>query len=175
MIKLSKLCKNNMQYAVSDVLCICDNYSIIFKGRLTQDFRLQVFFHKSVSPWPLSMPWDRFVFFRKFAEIMANECLSAHCKDKIPNFETNIPRKGISGSQSQFPHSCVCERFIPRSVSLFCWRKYVDRSWDYINRSQTDECWNWGWGCTIPRKEIHEGDFLCIAVSTTPAIKEKNF
>ncbi len=33
-------------------------------------------------------------------------------KTKYRNFETNIPRKGISGSQSQFPHSCVCERFI---------------------------------------------------------------
>ncbi len=33
-------------------------------------------------------------------------------KTKHRNFETNIPRKGISGSQSQFPHSCVCERFI---------------------------------------------------------------
>ncbi len=28
----------------------------------------------------------------------------------------------------------------PRSVSLFCCRKYVDRSWDYINRSQAHEC-----------------------------------
>jgi hypothetical protein len=28
------------------------------------------------------------------------------------NTETNIPRKGILGSQSQFPHSCVFERFI---------------------------------------------------------------
>ncbi len=28
------------------------------------------------------------------------------------NTETNIPRKGILGPQSQFPHSCVCERFI---------------------------------------------------------------
>jgi hypothetical protein len=49
-------------------------------------------------------------------------------KTKYRNFETNIPRKGISGPQSQFPHSCVCERFIcifPRSVSLFCWRKYA--------------------------------------------------
>ncbi len=27
-------------------------------------------------------------------------------------FETNIPRKGIVRPQSQFPHSCVCERFI---------------------------------------------------------------
>jgi len=33
-------------------------------------------------------------------------------KTKYRNFETNIPRKGISGSQSQFPHSCFCERFI---------------------------------------------------------------
>ncbi len=30
-------------------------------------------------------------------------------KTKYRNFEANIPRKGISGSQSQFPHSCVCE------------------------------------------------------------------
>jgi hypothetical protein len=31
-------------------------------------------------------------------------------KTKCRKFETNIPRKGISGYQSQFPHSCVCER-----------------------------------------------------------------
>ncbi len=46
---------------------------------------------------------------------------------KYRNFETNIPRKGISGHQPQFPQSCVYERFIrifPRSVSLLCWRKY---------------------------------------------------
>ncbi len=33
-------------------------------------------------------------------------------KIKYRNFETNIIRKGISGSQSQFLHSCVCEWFI---------------------------------------------------------------
>ncbi len=33
-------------------------------------------------------------------------------KTKYRNFETNIPRKGISGSQSHFPHSCVYECFI---------------------------------------------------------------
>ncbi len=33
-------------------------------------------------------------------------------KKKGLKFETNIPRKGISGPQSQFPHSCVCERII---------------------------------------------------------------
>jgi hypothetical protein len=31
-------------------------------------------------------------------------------KKKFRKFEANIPRKGISGPQSQFPHSCVCER-----------------------------------------------------------------
>ncbi len=51
----------------------------------------------------------------------------------------------------------------PRSFCLFCWRKYVDRSWEYINRSQTHECWNWGWGRAIPRKEIHKWDFRCSA------------
>ncbi len=38
--------------------------------------------------------------------------LTLHCKDKCRKFETNIPRKGISGPQSQFPHSFVCERII---------------------------------------------------------------
>jgi hypothetical protein len=33
-------------------------------------------------------------------------------KTKYRYFETNIPRKVRSGSQSQFPHSYVCERFI---------------------------------------------------------------
>jgi hypothetical protein len=33
-------------------------------------------------------------------------------KPKCRKLETNIPRKGISGPQSQFPHSCVCERII---------------------------------------------------------------
>ncbi len=33
-------------------------------------------------------------------------------KTKCRKFETYISRKGISGPQSQFPHSCVCERII---------------------------------------------------------------
>jgi hypothetical protein len=38
--------------------------------------------------------------------------LSCTAKTKYLNFETNIPRKRISGPQSQFPHSYVCERLI---------------------------------------------------------------
>ncbi len=33
-------------------------------------------------------------------------------KTQYRKFETNIPRKGIVRPQSQFPHSCVCERFM---------------------------------------------------------------
>ncbi len=37
---------------------------------------------------------------------------NTHCKEPIPKIETNIPRKGFGWPQSQFPHICVCERFI---------------------------------------------------------------
>ncbi len=33
-------------------------------------------------------------------------------KTQYRKFETNIPGKGIARTQSQFPHLCVCERFI---------------------------------------------------------------
>jgi hypothetical protein len=33
-------------------------------------------------------------------------------------FEANIPRKGIARSQSQFPHSRTCERFIYPTIGL---------------------------------------------------------
>ncbi len=62
-------------------------------------------------------------------------------------------------------HSCVCERFIyshDRSAYSAA-RKYVDRSWEYIDRSQTHKCGNWDWGRAILRKGIHKWDFHCSA------------
>jgi hypothetical protein len=35
--------------------------------------------------------------------------INCTAKTKYQNFETNIPRKGISGSKSKFPCSFVCE------------------------------------------------------------------
>ncbi len=58
---------------------------------------------------------DRCRAFDLFASVDAHLCMSGItciAKTKYRNFETNIPRKGILGSQSQFPHSCVCERII---------------------------------------------------------------
>ncbi len=57
----------------------------------------------------------------------------------------------------------------PGSVCLFCGRKYVDRSWYYINRSQAHECGNWGWGRTIPRKGIQSGIFVAVYLALPPA------
>ncbi len=45
-------------------------------------------------------------------------------------------------SVSQFPHSCICERFIysqDRSAYI------AGRSWEYVNRSHIYECRNWVW------------------------------
>ncbi len=38
---------------------------IILKGSLTRDFQYQIFFHKSVSPRPLSIPLGPFRIFSK--------------------------------------------------------------------------------------------------------------
>ncbi len=71
-------------------------------------------------------------------------------KTKWRKFETNIPRKGISGPQSQFPHSYVCEAvselYIP-TMGLPVLLEEISRlilGIQYINRSQTHECGNWG-------------------------------
>ncbi len=59
-------------------------------------------------------------------------------KDQFRKLETNVPRKGIARPQSQFPLSCVCERFMYiflQSICLFCRRKFVDRSKKYICKS----------------------------------------
>ncbi len=49
-------------------------------------------------------------------------------KTQYRKFETNIPRKGIARPQSQFPHSCVCVRFIysHNQSAFYAAEKYVD-------------------------------------------------
>ncbi len=88
-----------------------------------------------------------------------------HCKDKIPKFRNKYSQKRnieVSAFSPNFHIHASAEWFMYiflRSFCQFSWSKYVDRFWDYINRSQTHECWNWGWGRAIPRKGIHKWDF----------------
>ncbi len=76
-------------------------------------------------------------------------------------FETNIPRKGRNCAASFHIHVSLTIYIFPESVCLFCCRKYVNRSWEDINRSQTHECGNWDWGRAIPRKRIYKWYFRC--------------
>ncbi len=72
----------------------------------------------------------------------------------------------VRSPSSYILHSYICERFIyflDRSV-YFAAAKYVDQSWEDINRSQTHECANWDWGRAIPRIGIHKWDFCCSAL-----------
>ncbi len=67
------------------------------------------------------------------------------------------------------PNSCAHisgrDLYISRiSLSILLQPKYLDRSWEYINRSQTHECGNWDWCRAIPRKGINKWDFRCSAV-----------
>ncbi len=84
-------------------------------------------------------------------------------KTQYQKFETNIPRKGIARPQSQYPQSCVSQRFIySHDWSAYsATGKYVDRSWKSKNRSQTFEYGNWDWGRAISFLGIHKWDFRC--------------
>jgi hypothetical protein len=89
--------------------------------------------------------------------------LDIHCKDTIPKIWNKIfPERELCGHSPNFTFVCLWAIYIfPQSICLFCCRKYVDRSWKYINSSQIHECGNWDWGRAIPRKEIHKWDIPC--------------
>ncbi len=79
-------------------------------------------------------------------------------KTKCRKFETNIPRKGISGPQSVSELYVYARDGIAFSAGGNMW---TDPGNIHINRSQTHECRNWGWGRAMPRKGIYKRNCLC--------------
>jgi hypothetical protein len=63
-------------------------------------------------------------------------------KTQYRKFETNISRKGMRSLSPNFHiHASVSDLYIPTiGLTISATGKYVDRSWEYLNRSQTHEC-----------------------------------
>jgi hypothetical protein len=89
--------------------------------------------NNTVSSKKLCLSLNPFLLDKKSSWI---SCSGLHCKDKIPKFRNKYYQKrniGVSVPISTFIRLRVIYIF-PQSVCLFCWRKYADRSLDYINR-----------------------------------------
>ncbi len=88
----------------------------------------------------------------------------------FPDIKMSVPKQSYNVlSLSFYTHMSVRDLYISRIGCLFPAGKYVDRSWEYINRSQTHEYGNWDWGRAIPRKGIHKGNFPCSVFMLTEA------
>jgi hypothetical protein len=87
-----------------------------------------------------------------------------HCKDKMPKIWTKYSQKrniGTSVPISTF--MCLWANYtLPRWVCLFCWRKYVDWSWEYKNRSQTHDVEIGAEAALFPEKEYINGNAVAV-------------
>jgi hypothetical protein len=74
---------------------------------------------------------------------MCTYCILQRTKNE--NWKQIFPEKELRGHSLNFHiHVSVSDLYISRIdlPTVFCCRKYVDRSWEYMNSSQTHECGN---------------------------------
>ncbi len=86
---------------------------------------------------------------------------AVRCKDTLPKIWNKNSQKRPQSPISTF--TCLWAIYYIQTIGLpiLPARKYVDRSWEYINSSQTHACGNWDWGRAIPFLGIHKWDFRC--------------
>jgi hypothetical protein len=126
--------------------------------------------------WVLNKKWYRLHLTDKDASLPRDkfsDLISPYTANtQYRKFEINIPRKGTARLQSQFLHSCFCERFIYHSsdrsaYSAACRKIGVSSLGKY--RSLTDT-WMWKLGLrlhAIPFLGIQKFKFLCTVEGTT--------
>ncbi len=87
---------------------------------------------------------------------------SALQRQNAENLKQIFPEKEYRGLSPNFNiHVSVSELYISTMGQPFLLEDICDRSWEYINRSPTHECGNWGWGRAIPRKGIYKRNCRC--------------
>ncbi len=85
-------------------------------------------------------------------------------KTQYRNFETSIPRKRIARLSPNFHvHVSVSDlhKYSHDGSVYSAAGKYVDRSWEYVNRSHTQEFGHLGRGHAIFFLGIHKWNFRC--------------
>ncbi len=88
----------------------------------------------------------------------SNSCIPRNKNCTPPYFQNKIIMFCLPNST---PVS-VSDLYIPRISLLFLLqpnRHDHDQSWEYINRSQIQECRNWEWGRAVSFLGIHKSDF----------------
>ncbi len=127
---------------------ICTVTKRSFKILLWEGLFKDILYIHTANEWPVIIKFKCSVHFYVFPEM----------KLLFPNQNYNV------FLPSSYTHTVyLWEVFIfPGRSAYSAAGKYVDWSWEYINRSQTHECGNWDWGRTIPEKEYINGIFPAV-------------
>ncbi len=89
-----------------------------------------------------------------FYETVTNCCHTANEGPVIIQYKCLVPIYVFQKWNCYFQNRIImfCLPVPTPVIDLYISRIGLDRSWEYMNRSQTHECGNWDWGGAIPRK-----------------------